>query len=61
MEHLITKKELMDLGYSEYVAKTIIAKAKKILVQEGFNFYQNRRIGKVPTKTVEKIIGTKLV
>jgi len=61
MEHLITKKELMALGYSEYVAKSIIAKAKKILVQEGFNFYQNRRIGKVPTKTVEKIIGTKLV
>lgn len=61
LQKIMTKIDLIQLGYSEYMAKKIITKAKKLLIKEGFDYYKNRKIGKVPTQTIEKIIGTKLL
>ena len=40
--------------------KRIKMKLFEATYKEGFDYYKNRRIGKVPTETVEKILGTKL-
>lgn len=60
LDKLISKKELIDVGYSAYSASKIIREAKELLVKEGFIYYKNRRVGKVPTTTVEKILGISL-
>ena len=45
------------IGYSETQASKLIRKAKGQLVQEGFEWYKNKRIGRVPIITVESILG----
>lgn len=60
MEKLITKTELLELGYSTYLASKIIRETKQLLVKQGFSYYSNRRVGKVPAAAVEKIIGLPL-
>ena len=56
----ICKKDLMKLGYKEHTARNLICQAKTIMGQQGYPFYNNKRLGRVPTKTVESIIGVKL-
>ena len=51
---------LIKLGYKEHTAKTIIRQAKIWLVQNGYEFYHNKRCGIVPTYAVEKVIGIKI-
>ncbi|CAC9765417.1 hypothetical protein IE044AEMC_01810 [Enterococcus faecalis] len=60
MEKLISKKDLIAIGYSDYSASQIIRKSKQLLVKQGFPYYRNRRVGKVPASTVEKVIGLSL-
>ncbi|GED81029.1 hypothetical protein FC62_GL000613 [Amylolactobacillus amylotrophicus DSM 20534] len=50
----------MAIGYKEHTARSLICQAKAIMVQNGYPFYNNRRLGRVPTEVVESIIGTKL-
>lgn len=57
IERLISKLDLIHLGYSDYLASKIIRETKRLLVKQGFSYYNNRRIGKVPAAAVEKIIG----
>ncbi|MGX7089138.1 DUF3173 family protein [Gemella morbillorum] len=35
----------------------MIRKAKRYMVNQGYGYYDNRRLGRVPVKTVEKILG----
>ncbi|EHR4852417.1 DUF3173 family protein [Enterococcus faecalis] len=60
LEKLISKKDLIAIGYSDYSASQIIRKSKQLLVEQGFPYYRNRRVGKVPASTVEKVIGLSL-
>jgi len=54
----VTKNELMGLeGYTENVAKNIIKMAKAKLVESGFEFYNNSKLGRVPITIVEEILG----
>lgn len=53
----ISKNELMTVGYSEYTASCIIRKAKIHLVNQGFQFYENKRLGRVPKQAIQEIIG----
>ena len=49
MIQVVDKNDLMELiGYSETQASKLIRKAKSQLVQEGFEWYKNKRIGRVP-------------
>lgn len=58
MIQVVDKNDLMELiGYSETQASKLIRKAKSQLVQEGFEWYKNKRIGRVPIITVESILG----
>lgn len=51
---------LIKLGYRQHTAKNIIRQAKCWLVENGYEFYLNKRCGVVPTYAVEKIIGIKI-
>lgn len=53
----ISKKELMKLGYKEHTAISIIRQAKQIMVKQGYAFYNNKRLGRVPKSVVENILG----
>jgi len=53
----IIKKDLMDLGFGEYQAKTIIREAKQKLVKQGFEYYANPKLGRVPAWMVEEILA----
>jgi len=56
----ICKQDLIELGYKEHTARNLICQAKVIMVQKGYPFYNNKRLGLVPTDVVEEIIGVKL-
>ncbi|HGS8667750.1 DUF3173 domain-containing protein [Enterococcus faecalis] len=60
MNDTITKIDLMLIGYPENTASNIIRQAKKIMVQQGYPFYNNKRLGRVPKETVESILGCEL-
>ena len=61
MINIVDKIDIMALtGYSESQASNLIRKAKQNLVQEGFDWYKNKRIGRVPIKTIEAILGFQL-
>lgn len=50
---------LIKLGYKQHTAKSIIRQAKCWLVENGYEFYLNKRCGIVPAYVVEKVIGVK--
>lgn len=58
--NIITKKSLEQLGYLPHTASTIIRQAKQVMVQRGYPFYNNKRLGHVPKNVVEEILGVSL-
>jgi hypothetical protein len=61
MINLVTAKDIMKLtGYSKTQSQRLIRVAKSILVSNGFNWYSNKRVGRVPIKTIEDILGFEL-
>ncbi|QGM91934.1 DUF3173 family protein [Enterococcus faecalis] len=60
LKEIITKKELIMVGFSEYTSEKLIKQSKQIMVKNGYPFYNNKRIGYVPKKVVESILGCKL-
>ncbi len=61
MKSLISKKDLMRLGYKEHTASSIIKQAKTFMVyNRKVPFYNNRRLGLVPRDVVESLIGVKI-
>lgn len=60
MKSIICKNDLLSLGYKPYTAMMIIRQAKQIMVQKGYPFYNNKRLGYVPRDVVEEIIGVSL-
>lgn len=56
----VRKEDLISLGFPKSTAQSIIRQAKVNLVNEGFTLYLNKRIGTVPKKTVENIIGVEI-
>ncbi len=56
----ITKKDLTELGFGNSQSSDIIRKAKRLMVNKGFTYYENRRLGRVPLEAVEEILGFKI-
>lgn len=56
----ICKDDLIELGYKENTSRTIIRQSKDIMVKRGYPLYNNKRLGRVPIKVVEEIIGCSL-
>ncbi|MFS7001939.1 DUF3173 family protein [Carnobacterium maltaromaticum] len=60
MHTTINKSVLESYGFKPAVARRIIREAKQEMVNKGFNFYDNSKLGIVPIEAVEEIIGFKL-
>lgn len=59
MSTVISKEELMEAGYPKATAQGIIREAKALMIQKGYAFYNNKRLGRVPKEAVEQITGIK--
>jgi len=57
---IICKDDLISVGYAPHTASNLIRQAKVIMVQKGYPFYNNKRLGRVPRETVESILGVEL-
>ncbi|EGO5800788.1 DUF3173 domain-containing protein [Enterococcus faecalis] len=57
---IVTKEELINLGYGKYQAEDIIRKAKATMVSRGYSYYLNKRLGRVPVSAVESVLGIEL-
>ncbi|WYU52866.1 DUF3173 domain-containing protein [Bacillus sp. FSL K6-0047] len=53
----VSKKELQEMGFLPYQAVNIIRQAKHYMVKQGYPYYNNKRLGRVPSYAVENIIG----
>lgn len=56
----VNKKDLMQLGFSDYQGMMLIKQAKALMVQKGYAYYASKGLGRVPVEAVEEILGTKL-
>lgn len=57
MKKTITKEDLINVGFKPGTSTEIIRRAKCLLVQDGYDFYANTHLGRVPVEVVERIIG----
>ena len=60
MKQTMNKEDLIKMGYNPYTAVSIVRQPKQIMVQKGYAFYNNRRLGNVPIVAVEEILGVSL-
>ncbi|WP_431768835.1 DUF3173 domain-containing protein [Senegalia massiliensis] len=59
---MITKNDLIEkLGFGPSQSSDIIRKAKYLMVNKGYGYYENRRLGRVPIEAVEEILGIELL
>ncbi|WP_449456570.1 DUF3173 family protein [Streptococcus suis] len=59
-ESMMTVKDIMALGLSKGTAYSVLRQAKHIMMERGFDFYNNKRLGAVPTDVVAEILGVEL-
>lgn len=45
------------MGYKKGTAIKVIHQAKEILISQGYMFYNNKRLGRVPKSVVSKVLG----
>lgn len=60
MKKFISKDDLIAIGYQKHTAQNLVRQAKRIMVQRGYPFYLNKRLGQVPKEVVESILGCEL-
>ena len=53
----MTVQDIMDLEFSKWTAYNILRQAKHIMVERGFDFYNNKGLGTVPVSVVSEILG----
>ncbi|MGO0154611.1 DUF3173 domain-containing protein [Leuconostoc mesenteroides] len=58
--NMISKNELINMGFKPHQAETIIRQAKILMVNDGYGYYNNKRVAVAPRSKVEKIIGVPL-
>ena len=57
---MICRKDLEELGFKTNRAVTIIRQAKVRMVNQGYPYYNNKRVGVVPRQVIEEILGIPL-
>lgn len=57
---IITKADLIKISFTKSTAQGIIREARALMIQKGFSFYNNKRLGNVPKEAIEEITGLKL-
>lgn len=54
---MVNSEDLKRVGFSPYTASIIIRQAKHYMVQQGYEFYEGRRVSVVPLQAVKSVIG----
>lgn len=58
MIQTVNKNDVMQMtGLPKTQAQNLIKQAKLQMVKNGFQWYANKRVGQVPIKAVEQILG----
>ncbi|BBM18395.1 MULTISPECIES: DUF3173 family protein [Enterococcaceae] len=52
-----TRKDLIEIGFSQYYADKIFKECKKLLVQRGYSFYRNTKIKRIPINIIEEVLN----
>lgn len=60
MAVMIKKNDLLEMGFGVSQSSDIIRKAKCLMVNKGYGYYSNRRLGCVPIEAVEEILGVQM-
>lgn len=60
MKNTLTKSDIMSLGYGSSFSSDIIRRAKHYMVQSGYDYYQSKKLARVPIHAVEHILGFKI-
>ena len=60
MKNMICRKDLEELGFKTNQAVTTIRQAKVRMVNQGYPYYNNKRVGVVPRQVIEEILGIPL-
>lgn len=53
----INYHDLMEYGFLERTARSIIRQGKSQMVKSGYSVYDNKRVGTVPVDVIEEIVG----
>lgn len=56
----LTKDDLIATGYGFGTAKTLITEGKRLMVEQGYPYYTNSRLGRVPRYIMEQLLGCDL-
>ncbi len=51
-----TRKDLINLGFSQYYANKIFKECKELLVEKGYFFYRNSKIKRIPISILEEVL-----
>lgn len=54
---MVNSEDLKRAGFPSYTASNIIRQAKRYMEQQGYEFYEGRRISVVPMQAVKSVIG----
>ncbi|HGF8364619.1 DUF3173 domain-containing protein [Enterococcus hirae] len=57
---MLVKTDLIKMGFGPSQSADLIRRAKALMVQKGFIYYNSKRLGRVPVSAVEEILGVKL-
>lgn len=57
---MINKIDLQNMGFKPFQSGEIIRKAKRLMVNKGYGYYENKRLGVVPRQAVEEVLGISL-
>ena len=60
IQTVIQYKDLVKLGFTVGTSRSLIKQAKQVMINRGFDFYDNKRLGTVLLEVVEEILGTKI-
>ncbi|OUZ16514.1 hypothetical protein A5868_001435 [Enterococcus sp. 12F9_DIV0723] len=52
-----TRKDLVELGFSQYYADKIFKECKNLLVKRGYSFYRNTKIKRIPIGIIEEVLN----
>lgn len=51
-----TRKDIVNLGFSQYYADKIFKECKALLIKRGYTFYEQSKIKRIPISVIEEVL-----
>lgn len=52
-----TRQDLIQMGFSQYYADKIFKECKALLIANGYSFYRNNKIKRIPVSVIEEVLN----